>query len=215
VGLAGPVHLRTDDRLIIVGPTGSGKSTLARALLRRVRHRVVVDSKAGPEWDGWGELVTRPEDPALRSADQVLFRLPPAADPDLWDALFWTLFRSRPHTLVYLDEAAHVTKAGWEPPGLRAIITQGRSRGIGLWASMQRPTEVSNFLISEAEHAIVFWLDLLPDVKKLTGKLGEGVKRAQGLARYEWLEWSRDTRVVRKHRPIDLEVTADANPETP
>lgn len=175
----GKMLIRSNDRVLIAGKTGSGKTWFARNMLSGVSRLVVIDPKANlTDWD------TREADGKTfrefaRGADLRLRLIPPVTDdPEGWyESQFAELYEIGEHTL-YIDEAYAVVPPGARPGKyLNALYTRGRERGIGVWASTQRPTWIPLFLISEADWLVVFRLNLLDDRKRIASIAGPNILR--------------------------------------
>lgn len=69
------------------------------------------------------------------------------------------------HTGVFIDEG-YMFRTMWNP-GLRTLLTQGRSKRIPMIALSQRPAFVSPFILSESSHLSVFYLQMPQDVAKV------------------------------------------------
>jgi len=154
------------DCLAVVGQRGSGKTYLLSHLAEHLRYGLFLDTKGTEGVPGWP--VTSDLLEALR-LPRAVYRVPAEEDPEkAADRLAWGAFR-RGHTTLIVDEAAHVSGANRIPRGLRVAITQGRAKGVGVWAGSQRPVDVSNFFFSESEHFFVGLLTLESDRLKVAG----------------------------------------------
>lgn len=76
------------------------------------------------------------------------------------------LFRvwDREHTGLFIDEGYMIPP---RDPGLRTVLTQGRSKHIPVISLSQRPAHISPFLLSEAEFKSVFYLEHPRDIERL------------------------------------------------
>lgn len=165
------------ERAILIGQTGSGKTGLALFLLVRVPETPVLiydtkdegkflklpnnkvcttmeaalEEKDNPEID---YLIIRPEIELLNKP----------AELDRMLLFHYQHFHNCP---AYIDEAYTFHSNGREGPGLVALYTRGRSRGITTILSTQRPVRISRFCISEAQKAYVLKLGDKRDRKTL------------------------------------------------
>lgn len=156
-------RIRNDDRVVLVGTTGSGKTTLLRYLIRTRPYVLLYDPKGDEAWEDGEWLTVRSTDRLPRKSFPPRVRYYP--HPELLrekeeiDRFFWYAYHAR-NLVVVVDEAYLATLAGtWMPPGYHACITQGRSRGVGVWTATQRPHKIPQVILSEAEHMFIFRLN--------------------------------------------------------
>lgn len=172
------VSLRTDQRAAFVGKTGSGKTYLARAFTQPVRRLVVLDPKGtlspelAPEWnlEPWTQDNVR----KLKRGDNIRLRVPAPLDEN-WAPYLQTVWDIG-NILVYIDEVYGVVNPGSKPPAeLNALYTRGRERGIGVWASTQRPAWVPLIVLSESEWLFMMRLMLDKDRARMAEIMGAKV----------------------------------------
>ena len=165
------------ERALIVGQTGSGKTQFASWLLERLPTSplIIYDTKGEQSFEtlprsvlvtserGLAEMVDNPE------IDYVVFRIPPhmTADDKILDGLLMTHFLEYQDCVAYIDELFSFSQNGRAGPGLVALLTQGRSKGITTIMSAQRPAWLSRFAITEAQRFYVFNLIDDRDKKQL------------------------------------------------
>ena len=171
----------------IAGQTGSGKTVLSTELITASDRAVMVhDPKGDFEWP---QVRNLPEERRpvvvehigeIRSALSgnrrrgVIYR-PEAMESQNPDALgaFFQFAYDRKNTLVYEDEAYSVTDL--KGAALRwylACLTRGRSRGVFVGSSTQRPVRVPMATITEVRHLFVFQLHYVEDRKRLAANAG-------------------------------------------
>jgi hypothetical protein len=169
---------RATDRAIFYGWTGCGKTTLARYLLR-LRTDVpvwVFDWKAQIDW---------PEYERYTSLEKFLRRNPARGiyapnvkehnNENYWDAFFHACYRKK-KIQIYVDEVYAVTKRNEIPDWYQACLTRGRQQGTSTYSATQRPKEIPQVVMSEAEHNYIFRLKMPQDrekVEKMTGVSAE------------------------------------------
>lgn len=173
------------DRAFFAGQTGSGKTTLARELLKTREHVVVLDAKGTLDWPGYVVVADARQAAALAHQDAPPKRItirPGWRDLTTRD---WTalddVFRFvylRGRCTLYIDETYAVTNGNEYPDHYGACLTRGRELGVEVWSATQRPMDIPQIAMSEAEHAYVFKLKLPQDrakVERLTGVPGDRV----------------------------------------
>lgn len=165
---------RRGERALICGKTGSGKTvamaTLAGSLAEEARV-AVIDCKIEPKYRALNRarLVRSPTNFFDRESRQekregpdiLIWRPPPevATDPAALDDALMNLYH-RHRGAVFLDELYPFHRGTQAGPGLIALLTRGRSRGITTVMGSQRPKWVSRFCMSESEH---YWMYRLAD----------------------------------------------------
>ena len=167
------------ERGFIVGQTGSGKTVFAIWLLMRIKQSpiFIYDTKEEPKFDALtpNVVVTTIEEMdaayANMEIDYVIVRPPieTTSDPMALDALLLHHYVNYRNSLADIDEAYMFHKGGRNGPGLLALMTRGRSRGITTICSTQRPAWISKFLMSEAQKFYAFFLLLDDDKKRIAG----------------------------------------------
>jgi hypothetical protein len=152
------------EHVTLVGPTGAGKTTLALELLKRRRWRAI--------------LATKPKDDTLRGLEAdgytILREWPPPAFAErvvLWPAIDRREFKLRQRAVfrraldsiyeagawaIYADELTYMIQTLRLGPAFVDLWQQGRSLGVSLVASMQRPAWVPLAAYSQASH-LFFW----------------------------------------------------------
>lgn len=167
----------------MLGQTGSGKTVLNLHLLQNLTTTpvIVYDTKEEPKFERlpnmrlvWDEreLPDAVDDP---SVDYIVFR-PPIdylADWRALDELLSAHYAQFRGVDAYIDELSEFHgSAGQYGRGLVALYSRGRSRGITLISSSQRPARISQLALSEAQHAYVFHLNKANDRRKVADDTG-------------------------------------------
>jgi DNA helicase HerA-like ATPase len=151
------------DRLAIIGRTGSGKTHLACCVLSQAnwpsRPWVIIDYKrdellaALPRIEEIG--ITPPKIGRWLPRQPGLYVVHPPPDSDeKVEALLMRLW-ARGHSGLYVDEGHMLPDSG----GLKAILTQGRSKHLQTIILTQRPKWVNRFVFSEASAFSIFHLN--------------------------------------------------------
>jgi hypothetical protein len=160
-----------------VGQTGSGKTTLARRLIPRYSYVLALDPKiqlGATDEDPEGclpgfTLARSPEElvEVAQDSDHLQYRPDPEYQGiETWDQVYrWAFDRRR--TFIYTDEVNLVCRGNLPTDGMRACVTSGRERGIGMLHATQRPAGIPRILLTESEHYYVFRLEAKDDRKRL------------------------------------------------
>jgi hypothetical protein len=163
---------------VIVGQNGSGKTAFACWLLERVPIApiIVYDTKDEPKFKKLpaSVLVETMEEAHKHienmSCDYIIVRPPVElmGEPKMLDDMLWYHYIHFKHCPAYIDEAyTFQTGQGRAGRGLLALLTRGRSRGIGTIISTQRPVRLDRACITEAKKVYVFRLTDTADKKRL------------------------------------------------
>lgn len=167
---------------MIVGQTGSGKTTFAVWLLERLPNSPVLiyDTKEEPKFltlkksavaYTFREVIELSTDHGI---DYIVFRPPVRmlSDPRALDNYLLVHYQHLRGVDAYIDELYSFHNHGNAGPGLVALYTRGRSRGITTIASTQRPAWISKFSMSEAQLFYQFFLSIASDRKTLADATG-------------------------------------------
>jgi energy-coupling factor transporter ATP-binding protein EcfA2 len=165
------------NRVFICGRSGSGKTTLAQMLLA-TRHNVfIIDTKLTMRWRGY-ERFSKLADFIASNARRKIYqpRMEEIDNSEFWNAFYKYAFawvrRTNQRVTVYTDESSQVTFKNQLTPYHRATMKQGRELGIESWNGTQRPIDVPQDLMSEAEESYVFRLKLQQDREKVEDQTG-------------------------------------------
>lgn len=153
-----PFYLPHDDeRTTVIGHTGSGKTQLGGWMLskRRLMSRphFIVDYKGD-------DLLN-----SLKNSREIGFDVPKKPglyilhasiseedEMEKWLRALW----ERENLHLYIDEGYMLPQS--RKGAFDALLTQGRSKKIGVTMLTQRPIGVTRFAFSEASHVVVFHL---------------------------------------------------------
>jgi len=144
----------------VIGATGAGKTEWIRQQLRRGKPKrlIVWDPKPTSNYAEFGqtftsraELVAAVKAAGTRGELRAIFR--PGTDMGTFKEKFDWLCRlafAWKHCTLVAEELAHVTKAGWSPPGWLQCVTLGREEGMVIFGATQRPALCDKTFISNA-----------------------------------------------------------------
>lgn len=167
--------IKSNERVMLVGRTGSGKTFLAERLTAPLRRLVIVDpggvlEKRFQPHIAWEKGIKELEEGL---AARIYLSLD---NPYEYESYFAHIYERVPNVTVYIDELYGVALPTRPSQGLWALYTRGRGRGIGVWASTQRPRFVPRFTLSESEWFFVFRLTVADDRKFLGSIIHKAVE---------------------------------------
>lgn len=180
------------DRTAVVGSTGSGKTFAATWLLlnRNFTKRpwTIIDFKRDELLNSIGAEVISPA--AKPPKKPGLYIMHPV--PDVHDALVELYLKrvwAQEYHGIYIDEGYMVPR---QSQGLKACLTQGRSKRIEMILLSQRPRWCNPFMFSEADHHMIFRLNRGDDVDTVQKNMSMDI--SQRLPKYHsyWYDVGRD-----------------------
>lgn len=204
-------------RSAIFGMTGSGKTAFACWLLKRLPDEccpvIIYDTKIEPKFEALANsVVVETIDDAYAIAqeaahDYIIVRpnVQVMNDPvtlDRWLLFHYTYLQGM---AAYIDEAYTFHRNSQAGPGLTALMTRGRSKGITTILSSQRPARISRFLITESETHFVFRLRDKQDMQRLDDVSEDFSKRAKLEKHYFYFIDVEDSDNPTLHSPIKLD----------
>jgi len=150
----------------ILGTTGSGKSTLGAHLISRspfhLRPQFVIDYKHEEIFAKLQRIREIDVNDRLPN-DPGLYVVRPRPDQqeevERWLERLW----NKGNAGLYIDEGYLVPDKAW----LRNVLAQGRSLGITVITTSQRPVDVSRSVFTEATYVSVFRLNDRKDVQRV------------------------------------------------
>jgi len=151
----------------VLGTTGSGKSTLSAFLLSRapfhLRPQFIIDYKHEEIFARLQRIRELDVNESLPS-DPGLYIVRPRPDQidevERWLERLW----HNGNAGLYIDEGYLVPDKAW----LRNVLAQGRSLGITVITTSQRPVDVSRSVFTEAAYVSVFRLNDRKDVQRVS-----------------------------------------------
>lgn len=199
------------DRVFIAGQTGSGKSTLARILAQYRKYVVILDSKGTIKWPGYTrvESFRKLQELDPEKCPKIVYHPTywEETNPAVMDAFFRWVYDRRNCTL-YVDELMGCTRGDVFPPYYGACLTRGRELGIEVWSGTQRPKNIPQVSMSEAEHAFIFPLRMPQDRVRVSEVANIPLQRLQYLRKRQFIYAAQDGAVI---GPQTLILTAAEN----
>ena len=164
------------EHVTLIGPTGQGKTTLARAILPRRTYSLVLASKPRDSL-----LHQFPDHTVVRSwapHERKVILWPKMTEPedvitqrDVFATALRDVYRQGGWS-VYLDEARYVTDFLGLAKLVELLWLQGRSLGVSVVASTQRPRHLPLEAYSQASHVYMWRTRDLQDLKRLADMAG-------------------------------------------
>lgn len=166
-------------RVAIFGQTGSGKTAFAVWLLSRTPHGITIifETKREPKFDYFLDengVVVETVEAAIKAKqnpdiDYIVVRPPVEvlSEPSELDLMLLKAYHGLKQNTIYIDELTMYHSASQPGKGLIALLTRGRSEGITLIYSSQRPSGISMYALSEAQAFFLFKLQLPADRKRV------------------------------------------------
>lgn len=160
--------------------TGTGKSFLCENYLRGYDYVVKLDTKNETEerrlngespWDGLTEdedftVVYSIYELEFVETPKIIFVPPFDFTIDDYDQFFFWIFR-RGNTILWIDELMSIGTANRYPKELLRLMTQARSKNVGVWVCTQRPSGIPVIVPSNCHYFFVFDLANIDDRKKM------------------------------------------------
>ena len=178
--------IEPNKHVLVCGMTGTGKSFLCENYLRGYKYVVKLDTK-----DETGERRAKGESPWLGLKEgqdfTVCTRLEELDDIDTdkiiyvpdydeqneqtFNQFFRWIFE-RGNCILWIDELMSIGTVQSFPRELGRLMTQSRSKGIGVWSCTQRPSGIPSCVPSNCHYFFVFDMALPQDRKKLVDTSG-------------------------------------------
>lgn len=179
---AARVEIPTNARVFIAGKTGTGKSYLAETYLRGYKYVVKLDTKGETlerkregksAWRGLVEgkdftVCYKLQELQFANTDKIIY-CPDFEEQTMeyYDSFFEWVY-NRENCIVWIDELMSICPNSMRYPlYLKAIMTRGRSKNVGVWALTQRPVDIPAIVTANSEIFISFDLMLEQDRYKM------------------------------------------------
>ena len=172
--------------VLVCGMTGTGKSYLCENYLRNYKYVVKLDTKDETDerynsglspWSGLKEgkdftVVRRFEELDYVETPKIIY-VPDYDDQnqETFNMFFRWIF-DRGDTILWIDELMSVGTVNSFPKELGRLLTQGRSKNVGVWSCTQRPSGIPALVPANSSYFFVFDCALPQDRKKLVDTTG-------------------------------------------
>ena len=206
------VQIKSNDRVFVCGSTGSGKTVFGRSVLIPQYKRVIFHDFKLENNDllsmGFVLAQTPEAMMGLMSGDSYKILYQPLmhdedGNKDDFNRVCEIVYKNGNCTL-FVDEANYFADASNIEAYHRELLTRGRSRGCGVVNLSQRPVGVHNLCISEAQHLIIFNLNLDNDILKLKAALPRDMHESlYNLGEFEFI-YSGTNRIRKVCKPVRL-----------
>lgn len=186
-----------------VGGRGTGKSAWVRQALEAAKppRLLVWDLMGDHEWAG----------PAMSLADAIRamsartfsVRVQPDPDDDTRAAQFDVFCRAAMaagRLVVLVEELAFVTRPSWAPAGWRRLCLLGRHRGVWIFGTSQRPSQVDKEFFGNLDVTHCGRQTSEADARTMASLLGVRWQELQQLPDLAWIE--RRAGDVEAHRGV-------------
>ena len=216
---------KTGERALIGGMTGSGKTSLGLWILKRLSDPVIIyDTKIEPKFlalpksrevqtpEELYEAYNNNADINEAGNEETLFDyfvirpsadelLDPEAMDELWLNYHYNYLQGAP---AYIDELSQWHNNMRPGRGLLNLLARGRSKGITLIMSTQRPRNISLSCLSEADRYFLMKLNL-PDDRKRFGDVMRGIDPLYDTPKhfFHYYDHELDTSVFFNPVPLD------------
>jgi len=167
--------LKRGERGVIIGQTGSGKTQMLLAQIRAHSNSpiYILDTKCDdsiahflkdeqPEnFEKIHSLEALEKFTRNKKTVDFCWIIPPPielSDPYQLDQYLYTIYAANKSCLVCIDEVYTFHKHTNSGPGLNALLTRGRSKGMSLLCCTQRPAFTTQFIYTESDKFFIYYL---------------------------------------------------------
>lgn len=176
------ITLERGERGLVIGQTGSGKTGFSTWLIQRMPMTpiIIMDTKEEKKFERLQNSVIVDDmggvdramtlDPDSDTIPDYIVLRPDVFsmnDPVYLDNILLELFTDYRNIGIFIDEGYTFHKGGRAGPGLMALMTRGRSRGLTVLICSQRPSWIAREVITESQRKYIFRLIDRRDKKTL------------------------------------------------
>lgn len=191
-----PIQWKQGQHMSVIGDTGSGKSFLMSQLVQMKEYAVVFQTKTDDiVYDGFRVVKDTKSLDNIHS-NKILLR-PEYKKQAVEGYRMLKKMYEQGGWAGFIDEHWYAERLGLKPY-IERNVTQGRSLKISMVMGMQRPVQISRFILSQSEHVISFRVeprDLRILAEATTDKI---VGPIQSLNKYEFIYFNRTERILAK-----------------
>lgn len=172
------IEIPPEDVVAIVGKRKSGKTTIAANFLADEPRLIALDTIGDlhEQFMNTEPYTERAYHDMKKGEPKRLIVVPPKMpekEYPKWFDDFLEPLNEMGNFILYIDEAYAVLPVHMQLlANTNALFTRGRHWNIGVWVSMQRPSMVNNFVLSQAAWILAFRVNLPDDRKKLDNLIG-------------------------------------------
>jgi len=172
------ILIQPKERGAIIGQTGCGKTVLAKSMLKNWTgklciidpKRMIVDGNKKAEMNTLKVESVTGSLKAIKLFNPKRFVFQPSEDNltniEMYNELFKYLYDKK-NFLVYIDDMLGIMERNKYPHYLQVCYQMGRQRGMTMLTTVQRPTWLPLFLLSEADRFYCFNLLMPEDIKRV------------------------------------------------
>lgn len=190
IKLTNDIEFGSNSRLAILGKTGVGKSTFSKKkILPQYERYVVWDPKIELDDVKHDILINNPTDfkKSIDKYDYILYQPKDISSKD-FDRICKVIFESESeNNCLYIDEVMEISSVNKIEYYHKMLMTQGRSKGIGIINVSQRPSDIHNSILSESTDFFCFKLTLDPDINKVEKIIGTAAEEILYLPYFTFL----------------------------
>lgn len=197
-----------NQRLLIVGRTGSGKTVAGLFHLSNTNFDekpwIVIDFKGDENINAIRGLKRIRWDTDISKLKPGIYALSLMVDQQKeLEAFLWNAYYTQ-NIGLFADEGYMIGQGSRYSPAFRTILTQGRSKNIGVIINSQRPVWLDVFSKSEANKMQIFHLNAAGDRKSMAEYIGDkaGPDVQERLAPYHSIYYDVDSNTAIELSPV-------------
>lgn len=212
--------VKPGERGVIIGQTGSGKTRGAMYMLQMSEQWpiVVFDTKGEPAFQSL-KLYEDESSETYETGESFIRQFHKKSQPDYTivrpsaeemefpleglDSILKSMMKIKRSCLIYIDEAYQFHHNGRAGAGLLGVLTRGRSAGISLLLSTQRPAWISRFCFSESQRFYIFRLIHQKD-KDIVGGYIPGAEKLEFSNKKKFNWYYADTESIYPQLPVQI-----------